>query len=127
MTSYIQTHTNSVSSRRSAVERRRAHTISRTFSTGPIAATFIVILAIFVLGVWYLFVEGQLATAGYDIRELEARVDVLAEENRKLELEAAQARSIQTIEASSQKLNMVKSDQVVFVKRTTPFVAALSQ
>lgn len=103
--------------------RQRSHALRRKVQTGPVAVSFIAIITIGILSFFYLYEQNNISTKGYTIRELEKQVDEIKEQNRKLELEVAKVRSIEEIEKSAGKLNMVKIQKFTFVERTEPSVA----
>lgn len=73
---------------------------------------FWVLFLILALGAAYLFSVNDTATKGYQIRGLEKQLVELKEANKRLELEAASLKSIQSIEAQARTLNLVPSGGV---------------
>ncbi len=101
-----------------APTRRRS--VTRGLFAGPVALSFVAIALVFLVGIGYLYIENDLTTRGYQMRDLEKTVSQLKEESRRLEIESAQARSIDEIQKSvSQKLNMVEISSVHYLARTT--------
>ena len=71
---------------------------------------FIVIFAVL-----YLVEVNSISTKGYEIKNLEKRMTSLQESNKRLELEAASLKSIQTIESDVKVLNFVPSGSVNYI------------
>lgn len=70
-------------------------------------------LALF--GVLYLFQVSSLSTRGYEMRKLEKQAQELEAHMKQLQLEAAEQKSIQNIEAGVRTLNMIPSGRVEYV------------
>ena len=68
----------------------------------------IIFISLIVLtGFLYLFAINQTATSGFEIKGLEARIDQLKQDNKKIELYTAELQSLNRIEMESKSLNMV--------------------
>lgn len=114
MSAYI-TITNTKVMKRGKARRK---TLPKNFKVGPV--TFVVIAAAMFAFIGFLFLAQlfQSSTKGYEITELRLVADELKEENKRLEIKAAELRSFENIDESVEKLNMVKSDNVVYLKKT---------
>ena len=75
------------------------------------------------LAVVYLVQMNQIATIGYSIKKLDAKSVVLAEENKKVELEIIKAQSIANLDEKAAMLNMVPVGQIKYLDGST-FVMA---
>ena len=104
---------------------RRVRGVGGSLRTGPVTVTVGMIIFLFILGVWYLYQEGRLATKGYEIQHLQQQADQLQEQHRKLERDVAKSRSIKHIEESATHLNMVSLSSVAYIHRTIGEVAIL--
>lgn len=79
-------------------------------------ATGMFILIIFgLLGFFYLQQVLYTASEGNDIHAMEIRIADLKEKQRDLELEGAQLRSIQHVEDTVKRLNLVTTDHVAYL------------
>ena len=63
-------------------------------------------------GVMYVFQVNKLATMGYEIKQKEKRVDELSKNNKQLELESAQLKSIYNLEENKDSLKMERPQEV---------------
>jgi len=113
MSAYI-TITNSKIMKRGG---RKRTSMPKNFKIGPV--TFVVVAVGMFAFIGFLFLAQlfQSSTKGYEISELRSSVDDLKEENKRLEIKAAELRSFENIDESVEKLNMVKSDNVVYLKQ----------
>ena len=66
--------------------------------TGPVLLGFVTICIVCLLSLLYLSQANGTALKGFEIRELEKRIEDLEENNKVLELETAELQSIQRIE-----------------------------
>lgn len=80
--------------------------------------TFVVILVTLICcaGVMYVFQVNKLATMGYEIKQQEKEIDELVKNNKQLELEAAQLKSIYNLEDHKESLKMEKPQEVSVIE-----------
>lgn len=95
----------------------RKQTLSRKIKTGPVTLTIITMILICLLSLFYLAQLFDSSTKGYEMHELQKKVEELRELNRKLEIEVAELKSYKHIEEEAKKLNMVPSISVVYISR----------
>ncbi len=76
------------------------------------------VIVVGLLGFIYLQQVVDTASQGTDIRGLENKIIEIREEQRVLELEGAQLRSIQAIEEKMDTLNLIPTDRVTFLAPT---------
>ncbi|MDP1884100.1 MAG: hypothetical protein Q8L10_01920 [Candidatus Moranbacteria bacterium] len=81
---------------------------------------FSIALATCVCGALYLYQVNDIATKGYEVRELESRIQELTKENKKMEIQEVELRSMYNIEKASQGLNLVNSGEVTYVEINGP-------
>ncbi len=105
MTAQIQQH---VSPRHSQVGSINRQTVTLGFS-------LVVLFSLSMLGFFYLQQVLETASQGSEISELENRLMDIKTEQRSLELESAQLRSIQNIEGQLNTLNLVATDRVAYL------------
>lgn len=70
------------------------------------------------LGFFYLQQVVQTASQSTDVRQLEAKITDLKEQQRVIELEGAQLRSLKNVEEDTQKMNLVPTDKVSYLAPT---------
>lgn len=122
MSAYI-TITNSKTMKRG----KKKKVLPKNFKIGPV--TFVVIAGGMFAFIGFLFLAQlfQSSTKGYEITELRYVADELKEENKRLEIKAAELRSFENIDESVEKLNMVKADNVVYLKKAGGAIVAANR
>lgn len=82
-----------------------------------VSTSFRIFLIAFALivGVLYVIQTTGVSTRGYEISDLERRLTELERETKKLDVQIAEHRSMQSIEHRLAKLNMVPADKMVYV------------
>ncbi len=68
------------------------------------------------LGVSYLFSVNQTASRGFEVSSLEEEVETLAQENKKLELEASELLSMGNVREVSKDMNLVPVEKVEYLR-----------
>lgn len=86
-----------------------------------VGVSTLIVLAI--LGFMYLQQVLHTASQGTDIHALETKLIELKQQQRELELEGAQLRSLQTVENHIQRLNLVPTERVSYLSETPEYVA----
>lgn len=84
-------------------------------STITIAAGTFALLLVGLIGFFYLNQVVGTASQGTDVHELEQELSELRDAQRKLELEGAQLRSLQTVEERTERLNLVEAGEVSYL------------
>lgn len=74
------------------------------------------VIMIFAFGAFYLYQVNDLATKGYEIRDIENRIQVLEKESKKMKIKEVELRSMYNIEKSTQELNLVSPKNVTYVE-----------
>lgn len=74
----------------------------------------VLVVLVVLVGIAYLFQVNDTATKGYEIKVIERRLAELREGVKRLELEAAALKSIQTIEQEVEFLNLIPSISVSY-------------
>ena len=90
---------------------------------GPVTLCFVTIILLCLVSLFYLTQANQIATTGYEIKDLEDKLNKLTEENHKLELRAAELQSVRNVEEGVKKLNMVPLQKVIYVSSEGTTVA----
>lgn len=116
-------------SRRGVAAARSTVGQQGAISQSTITLGFAVIALIGVVLIGFVYLQQVFGTAsqGEDIQHLEQQLVDLKEQQRELELQGAELRSIQTVEETVQQLNLVTTDRVAYlsperdrVAQTTP-------
>lgn len=92
-------------------------------STITLSLGLLAVVTVALLGFFYLQQVLSTASQGSDIHALESKITDLREQQRQLELQGAELRSIKTIEGNIEKLNLVATDKVSYLAQTTDKVA----
>ena len=100
---------------------------SSRIKSGPITMVTVVIFLICVLSLFFLAQVFQSSTKGYEITELQNQIDDLEEQNKSLEIEAAELKSFENLKNEASSLNMVSTDKIVYIKKSGTSVAVASQ
>jgi hypothetical protein len=74
------------------------------------------IFLILAAGAFYLYQTNDLATKGYEIKDMENRIQVLEKENKKMKIREVELRSMYNIEKSTQNLNLENPINVTYVE-----------
>ncbi|MDO8240920.1 MAG: hypothetical protein Q7T51_03010 [Candidatus Moranbacteria bacterium] len=105
--------------RRSFSEKRKS------FSAGSanlnlVSLVFVMVFCVCIGGAAYLYQVNDIATKGYEIRDLENQIQDLSKESKKMEIREVELRSMYNIEKASQDLNLVNSNDVTYVEIDGP-------
>lgn len=68
----------------------------------------------------YLYSMNRIAVQGYAIRSAEKRVAELRQENKQLQIQEAELRSLHRIEEAGQRLSMVEAKEVRYIEESNP-------
>ncbi|MBX4186866.1 MAG: hypothetical protein KW802_01220 [Candidatus Doudnabacteria bacterium] len=68
------------------------------------------------LSLTYLFVINSLGTKGYEIRKLDQQVRILEDQQKNLQMQAADMQSINRIQTEAKKLNFVPASNITYLK-----------
>ncbi|OGI24958.1 MAG: hypothetical protein A3J76_03925 [Candidatus Moranbacteria bacterium RBG_13_45_13] len=82
---------------------------------GRVTLSFMLVMLICASGVFYIFEVNNLATKGYEIRDMENRINELRKENENLRIQAAELKSMYKIEEKTKELNMVVPKDVSYL------------
>jgi len=74
-----------------------------------------VFLALIISGFAYLALINSVSTRGFEIKSLEKKVESLRKENERLQMEAVELQSMNTIAAASKKLSLEPVEKVEYV------------
>ncbi|MDI6778211.1 MAG: cell division protein FtsL [Patescibacteria group bacterium] len=82
---------------------------------GRVTLSFFLVTLICALGVFYIFEVNNLATKGYEIDKLEKQLSNLQKENERLQIQAAELKSMYKIEEKTKDLNMIAPKDVSYL------------
>lgn len=97
----------------------RKKTLSQRIEFGKTSLTFFTIILIAVVSLVYLAHANQNATKGYVLKELEQSRAELMTKNEILDMQTAQAKSLDTLQSDKKISSMVKADEPMFVRGDT--------
>jgi len=80
-------------------------------------------LCLIITGFAYLAVINSVSTRGFEIKNLEKRVEDLKEENKKLEMKTADLQSMEVIAQASKALDLEPAEKVEYLEVKAPYVA----
>ena len=95
-------------------------------NSGRIILNILIIVAIISLGSLYLMQTNGVVGQGYQIRDLKERVAELQAQNQKLQIETARLQFPANLEEIAQQYNMIKADNVTYLKESSGVAAAKS-
>lgn len=81
----------------------------------------VLLVAVFVgAGFAYLFAVNTIASKGFQIKELEKKINLAKTENEKLQLRMVELRSMTDLQEKIEELDMVPVDQITYYDTTGP-------
>jgi hypothetical protein len=72
-------------------------------------------LCVVLLGVFYLYQVNDLATKGYEIKDIEKQITSLSEVNKNKRIREVELRSMYNIEKATESLNLVSAKDVTYI------------
>ena len=91
---------------------------SVTFS--PKLVMVLLVFMVFIFGSLYLYQVNDLATKGYEIREIENQIKKLKADNEKNKIQEVELKSMQNIEKVAEELNLISSNNSTFINLKGP-------
>lgn len=82
---------------------------------GRVTLSFFLAGLICALGVFYIFEVNNSATKGYEIDKLEKQLKAFQKENERLQIQAAELKSMYKIEERTKELNMIAPMDVSYL------------
>jgi hypothetical protein len=80
----------------------------------------VLVSVVFVFGAFYLYQVNDLATKGYEIKDIENRIQSLEKESKKMQIREVELRSMYNIEKSTQDLNLVSPQSITYLEMDSP-------
>jgi len=87
---------------------------------GLAAGVSLMVVAVLICGALYLYQVNDIATKGYEIREMEKKIQDLDREGKKLQIKEVELKSMYNIEKSMENSNLVTSSEVTYVEIKSP-------
>lgn len=105
----------------------RKKALGGSVAPGPVTMVVGLVVLFCVLSMMFLVQVFQSSTTGYEVSALQDQIDDLKEDNKKLEIQAAELQSLDSIEKSVQEINMVPLDSIVYVEPPATSIFASTQ
>lgn len=71
-------------------------------------------------GIVYLFQVNDLATKGFEVKEIETKIDDLQEERKNLKLKETELKSMYNLEKEVKDLNLVNCSNISYIEKDGP-------
>ncbi|HSI20244.1 MAG TPA: hypothetical protein VLA04_00845 [Verrucomicrobiae bacterium] len=104
-------------SRRTASTRPTVRTVQRKVALGPVAAKLVGLGVLAVLAILMLTSSGRSSTSLYDQNKMRQEISEINRDTEQLKLEAKRAQSLQEIQQTAVKQQMVPADDVEFIEK----------
>ena len=98
----------------------RKRTIGREVKIGPVSLSFVSIIILAALALFYLAESTQSATKNYQVRELEDQKNQLVQEQQRLEVESVRLKSLGEIKQSTENGNLEENKNSFYAPSPTP-------
>ena len=114
---------NTVFRKRTAVSSRvfvLRKTKQNSMRAGKISLKTIAVLilgGVVFAGAFYLYQVNNITIKGYEVKDVENRIQSLEKENQKLKIREVESKSMQNIEKSTESLDLVRSSTVSYIER----------
>ena len=105
------------------LRQSRTQTYIKTMDQNLALINLVVLALVLLIGFAFIIQVNRSTTKGYQIRDLETRIEQLGIENQRMEIEVARNRSVAAIDDKVQMLNMKPVEQVDYVSVGAPSVA----
>ncbi|PIY97261.1 MAG: hypothetical protein COY66_00480 [Candidatus Kerfeldbacteria bacterium CG_4_10_14_0_8_um_filter_42_10] len=107
-------------------QKFQQETIWKKFKVGAISIRIVIFGLIIMVGLVYLIQTNQVSTGGFEIKELNKKVEQLQKDNKKLELETTKLQSLKTIKAATENMDLVSVSKIDYIT-LPPSAVALSE
>jgi hypothetical protein len=85
-----------------------------------LSVCFFLIFGVVSLGSYYLYQVNDLATKGYEIKDMEIEIQQLQKENKKMQIKEIELRSMYNLEKATENLDLVNAQNVTYVEMKSP-------
>jgi cell division protein FtsL len=100
--------------------RKKQKTKNKITIAGSINISFAAAVFVFISGLFYLYSVNDNAVKGHQIRRAEKELEELKNENEQLRIQEAELGSLYRIKEESEKMNMSKPEEVVYINEDSP-------
>lgn len=80
----------------------------------------VLVLSIILAGAFYLYQVNDLATKGFEVRDLEKQIQELEKDGKQMQIREVELRSMYNIEKSTQDLNLVNPSNITYLEINGP-------
>ena len=80
----------------------------------------ILMAIVFILGVFYLYQVNDLATKGYEIKEIEKQIASLSQINKSQRIKEVELKSMYNIEKTAENLNLISTQEITYFNLNGP-------
>jgi hypothetical protein len=84
------------------------------------SSTIILAFLIIIAGSFYLYQVNDLATKGFEIRDIEKKIQDLQKDGKQMQIREVELRSMYNIEKSTQDLDLVNSSNITYLEINGP-------
>jgi cell division protein FtsL len=85
-----------------------------------ISLGLVLLIALFLAGIFYLYQVNSLATQGFEIKKIENNIQTMEKEGKQLQIKEIELRSMNNIEKATKELNLVNSSNVTYIEIAGP-------
>lgn len=89
-------------------------------SAGLTNLCFVLCAIIIFCGAFYLYQVNDLATKGYEMKDVENRIATLEKENKKMQIKEVELRSMYNLEKATADIDLVNSQNVTYLQMASP-------
>ena len=94
---------------------KKGASFAQPSKVGGVTLNFILVTIICAIGFFYIYEVNNLATKGFEIKDLEAQLEKQKKENENLNIRAAELKSMYNIEEKTKNLNMVVPKDISYL------------
>jgi hypothetical protein len=101
-------------------KKTHARTESCQGRSGITSVWFVLCAITLIAGAVYLYQVNDLATKGYEIKEIETKITDLEKESKKMQIREVEIRSMYSLEKATQNLELVSPENVSYLEMDSP-------
>ena len=102
------------------IKRSNSQNCRGSVNFSPKSVMVLLFLMIFAFGSFYLYQVNDLATKGYEIRDIENEIKKLKADNEKNKIQEVELKSMHNIEKAAQNLNLVSLKNSTYINLKSP-------
>lgn len=96
--------------------RKRTETRKGSVKVKTAGMIFISIFVVAILGIIYLYQVNDLATKGYEVKEIEKEIMQLKKDNEENKIREVELRSMYNVEKATKDFNLVNSENISYLE-----------